>query len=390
MKYYLALLGFLILYACGVKQPVETVQTQRTGIIYVTSQPDSALIFLDGQNTFLLTPDTLKNIPEGTHYLQVQKDGYHPLQDSILVQVAQDTIRTVFFELKKLVYIGLLYVNSDPQGAEIYVDGQSSGKYTPDTLQMEPGTHQITVDKNGFKPYDFDVEVQADSFIVHETALEIQQRVLFESFGNVSCDPCVESAENLERFRSEHDMATFALFEYFANWPSPNDPFYNESPQDVDQRVRYYKVYALPSLRLNGQTGVDASKYEEIENAYTTALAQQNTPLAVSVSRRLEDDSLKILVELYDYGQVLEDNQLRLFVAVYEDSIHFDTAPGTNNLTDFNFVFRKFLSGLEGDPITANTFRYAFKWPDWEFSNSHVIAYVQNMTTQKVLQTTIK
>ncbi len=389
MKYLFIIAIVSLITACGVKQPVDSTQTTDTGSIYVTSQPDSALIFLDGQNTFRLTPDTLTNIPVGNHFLKVQRDGYESLQDSIPVQVTSDSTATISFQLKKLVYIGLLAVTSDPPGAEIFVNGESSGMFTPDTLQLAPGSYDVRLEKNGFVAYRQTAQVENDATTELQTDLEIQQRVLFESFGNVSCMPCVESAENLERFRSEHTRPNYVLFEYYANWPSPNDPFYLESPQDVDKRVRYYSIYTLPSLRLNGQTGVDASKYDQIESAYNTAVAQQNTPLAISLTRRLDQDTLRVSVEIYDYDQVLNDDQLRLFVFIYEDDIHFDSPPGSNGLKDFNFVFRKFLTDREGDPITGTEFNYKIKWQDWEFSNSHVVAFIQNISTQKVLQTTI-
>ncbi len=388
MRYIFLILIALFVFSCGVKQPVENVESQKTGKIFVSSQPDSALIFLDGQNTFKVTPDTLNGISLGTHIVRVQREGFKPLQDSIIVQVEENTIARAAFTLEELVYLGTLVVNSEPSGAEIYVDGQNTGRYAPDTLQLEPGTYQISLVKNGFVRVDSTITIENKKTTTVSRTLDILQRVVFESFGNVSCEPCVKSAENLEKFRNEHPEPSYVLFEYYANWPSPNDPFYNVSPKDVDERVKYYKVYTLPKLRLNGETGVDAASYETIQNAYAEAIARQNTPLALSASKRLLNDSLHVRVEIYDYGQVLQNTDLRLFVLVYEDDIHFDSPPGSNGLKDFNFVFRAFLSDRNGDQINANTLTYSLKWGSWQYVNCHVVAFLQDVATKKIYQAT--
>ncbi len=388
MKYISLILIALAIFSCGVKQPVENVESQKTGKIFVSSQPDSALIFLDGQNTFKVTPDTLNGISLGRHIVRVQREGFKPLQDSIIVQVEEKTIARAAFTLEALVYLGTLVVNSEPSGAEIYVDGQNTGRYAPDTLQLEPGTYQISLVKNGFVQVDSTITIENEKTTTVSRTLDILQRVVFESFGNVSCEPCVKSAENLEKFRNEHPEPSYVLFEYYANWPSPNDPFYTVSPKDVDERVKYYKVYTLPKLRLNGETGVDAASYETIQNAYAEAIARQNTPLALSASKRLLNDSLHVRVEIYDYGQVLQNTDLRLFVLVYEDDIHFDSPPGSNGLKDFNFVFRTFLSDRSGDQINANTLTYSLKWDSWQYANCHVVAFLQDVVTKKIYQAT--
>lgn len=389
MRHLSILIIGMMLVSCGIKQPVENNEQQQTGSIFVDSQPDSALIFLDGQNTFSVTPDTLKNVTLGQHVISVQKSGYRVLTDSIVVEVKANSLASVAFTLEKLVYLGELAVDSEPEGAEIFIDGQSTGRYAPDTLQLPPGNYTVRLEKNGFQSLEFEATVENEKTSNVSGNLNILQRIVFESFGNVSCEPCVTSAENLEKFRQEHAEPNYLLFEYYANWPSPNDPFYKVSPKDVDERVQYYKIYTLPKLRLNGETGVDASNYDAIQSAYNTALSAQNTQLALSVSKRLVDDSLQVSVEIYDYNHLLQNDQLRLFVLVYEDDIHFNSPPGTNGLKDFNFVFRKFLSDRKGDAIDADVKRYRLQWTGWVYANAHVAAFIQDISTKRIYQATV-
>jgi len=380
---------FLFLWACGLKQPVDIEQTSAAGLILVQSQPAGAVILLDGVNTNKVTPDTLTNVSTGYHTIRVLKDGFKADRDSVSVEVQADSLYLVQFTLKELLNVGYLYVNSDPAGAEIYVNDQNSGKITPDTLQLSPGAYQIRIEKNGFNEREWSVDLAKDSVLQLSETLTVFQRMMFESFGNVSCDPCVVSAENLERFRAEHPDAAFALMEYYAFWPNPNDPFYKVSPNDVKERINFYSVGNLPELRSNGQTGVDAADYDAIVTAFNNESTQQQTAMALSVRKTLNNDTLQVDVEIYDFNNVLQNDQLRLFVAVSEDEIHYDTPPGSNGLKDFNFVFRRFLSNKKGDAIGADVLSYRLNWPGWNYDNSHIIAFVQDISTKKIIQTTI-
>jgi len=388
MRKHLFLL--LLLISCGVKQPVDsTIQTD-VGRIYIDSDPASAVIFMDGVNTLQLTPDTLSNIPVGNHFFSVYKEGYSSATDSFAIEIKKDSLAQVQFVLNEITYIGSVALASEPAGAEIFVDNQSTGQVTPDTIRVEAGTHDILLKKNGFADQEWQVSVTADTLMEENHDLTIQQCVLMESFGNVSCVPCVESAENLETFRSEHTETNYALLEYYANWPGANDPFYLAAPKDVDERVMYYSVFALPTLKMNGLTGVDAKDYSAIENNYTSLLSASEAQLGLSASKNLNNDSLYVRVEIYDYNNYLSNDQLRLFVLLTEDGIHLDGAPGANGLKDFSFVFRGFLTEKEGKQIVNTSLRFKRAWPaGWQYGQSHVIAFIQDISNKEIIQATI-
>jgi hypothetical protein len=373
-----------------VKQPVDSTTQTETGKIYITSEPSGATIFMDGENTLQLTPDTLSNIPVGEHFFSVYKEGYSSAIDSFTIEIKKDSLARMRFVLDEITFIGSLALISDPAGAEIFVDNQSTGAVTPDTIRVEAGTHNIVLKKNGFVDQEWQTNVSADTLIEDSRQMDVRQCVLMESFGNVSCVPCVESAENLEKFRSEHNEAGYALLEYYANWPSANDPFYLVSPKDVDERVMYYSVFSLPTLKMNGTTGVDAKDYAAIENNYGSLLTAQNTELGLSISRNFANDSVYVNVEVYDYKNYLSNNQLRLFVLFTEDEIHMDAAPGANGLKDFNFVFRGFLTEKIGIELTSDRFSFRHAWSvNWQYSQSHVIGFIQDISTRQIIQATI-
>jgi hypothetical protein len=57
---------------------------------------------------------------------------------------------------------GTVTVHSDPEGAEIYVDGKFVGD-TPSILPLGTGTHNLVVKADGKKPWERNLDVIRDS-----------------------------------------------------------------------------------------------------------------------------------------------------------------------------------------------------------------------------------
>ncbi len=377
--------------SCGVKQPVTQPETQQFGRIAVTSTPSGGLIYLDNRNSSLTTPDTLTQISQGSHSIRIVLPEYQAIPESINVNVEPNNIVSAHFQLKKLERIGFVFISSAPAGADILIDNRQTGKTTPDTVQLEAGSHTITVHKNGYVANSSTISVQQDTTRELSLALDIQKCVLLEAFGNVSCTPCVDAAHNLHTFEENFPQTDYAIIEYYANWPSPNDPFYKQAPDDVMQRLQYYRLTSLPSLVFGGTLGVDATQYAEIKQAFLATYSGQSPTIGLSITKQLVDGELNVAVESTSANP--EDLETCvLFVAIVENQIHFDAPPGSNGLTDFDFVFRGFLSGRSGDAFDTRQhqqFSYTFEWPDWNYSNCNIIAFIQHTKTQQILHTAI-
>ena len=63
--------------------------------IYVTSNPSGANIYLDGQDTLLITPTTLADVSIGSHAVRVVKEGYYDASQDITVN-AGETVNVNF------------------------------------------------------------------------------------------------------------------------------------------------------------------------------------------------------------------------------------------------------------------------------------------------------
>ncbi|MCB0292224.1 MAG: PEGA domain-containing protein, partial [Calditrichaeota bacterium] len=70
-------LGMLLLaLSCTLEEGKLIVPETLYGEIMVTSDIDSARIFLDYQDSGLLTPALLEDVPVGRHVVQVSRDNY--------------------------------------------------------------------------------------------------------------------------------------------------------------------------------------------------------------------------------------------------------------------------------------------------------------------------
>ena len=64
----------------------------------------------------------------------------------------KETLLNVPLSEKSASRVAWAQVNSVPKGAEIIVDGTSTGKFTPARVQVPSGVHTITLQLNGFQP----------------------------------------------------------------------------------------------------------------------------------------------------------------------------------------------------------------------------------------------
>lgn len=119
--------------------------------IFISTQPPGADVFINGAKQSGQTPVTLPLAP-GQYNLVLRLQGYDPYAGPIQVK---DNIQTqltdVQLKAKSAGRVAWAQVNSNPKGAEIIVDGASTGQFTPARVQIPTGFHTITLRLNGFQ-----------------------------------------------------------------------------------------------------------------------------------------------------------------------------------------------------------------------------------------------
>jgi len=136
-------------------------QTSGTGDLKITSTPDGAAIQIDGRSDpSMSTPYTALRLAPGPHDITLIKSGY--VDEKRVVSVAAGNTAFVFATLHKAaVPTAQVTFNSDPGGAEIWVDGKSIGRVTPAQAVVVAGPHRFLLRKPGYEDSNNDVTLVA-------------------------------------------------------------------------------------------------------------------------------------------------------------------------------------------------------------------------------------
>jgi hypothetical protein len=119
--------------------------------IFISTQPPGADVFINGAKQAGQTPVTLPLAP-GQYNLVLRLQGYDPYVGPIQVKDnVQTQLTDVPLRQKSAGRVAWAQVNSNPKGAEIIVDGNSTGQFTPARVQVPTGAHTITLRLDGFQ-----------------------------------------------------------------------------------------------------------------------------------------------------------------------------------------------------------------------------------------------
>ena len=126
-------------------------QNSGTGDLKITSTPDGAAVQIDGRSDpSMSTPYNALRLAPGPHDITLIKSGY--LDEKRVISVAAGRTDFVSVTLQKApMATSQVTFNSDPGGAEIWVDGKSIGRVTPAQAVIVAGQHQIVLRKPGYE-----------------------------------------------------------------------------------------------------------------------------------------------------------------------------------------------------------------------------------------------
>jgi hypothetical protein len=118
--------------------------------ILVRSQPSGADVFINGDKQSGQTPLTLPLAP-GEYNLVLRLAGHEPYSGKIQVKENIQTQLDAQLSEKSNLHVAWAQVQSNPKGAEIFVDGSSAGQITPARVQVPSGIHTLTLKLAGFQ-----------------------------------------------------------------------------------------------------------------------------------------------------------------------------------------------------------------------------------------------
>jgi len=116
------------------------------GDLRIESTPSNADVYIDGIYRGK-TPLLIRNMLAKTYEIRLRYPGYQDLVQKVEVKEGREN-RIV---LSLLPLTGSLNINSNPQGAEVYLNGVYKG-ITPITIyELTPGKYQLQLRKSGYK-----------------------------------------------------------------------------------------------------------------------------------------------------------------------------------------------------------------------------------------------
>ena len=142
--------------------------------IFISSQPPGADVFINGAKQSGQTPVTLPLAP-GQYNLVLRLQGYEPYAGGIQVKDNIQTQLNVPLSEKSASQVAWAQVNTNPKGAEIIVDGTSTGQLTPARVQVPAGLHTVTLRLNGFQQTKRTVQVSEGGTVTVDESLHEKQ-----------------------------------------------------------------------------------------------------------------------------------------------------------------------------------------------------------------------
>ncbi len=129
------------------KAPAPTPVAKVPGSVQIDSSPQGAQIQLDGRgDPSWVTPFSLSGLSPGPHTISVSKSGFSA--EARTVDITSGSRAVLALHLAPV--NALMVVNSTPAGAEVVLDGRTTGRMTPVQFAVEKGAHTLVLRKQGY------------------------------------------------------------------------------------------------------------------------------------------------------------------------------------------------------------------------------------------------
>jgi len=157
----------------GARTPIDVRLNAVKGFITLAGTPSGAAVWINGRDTGKVTPIEFMVEP-GTQSIALRKAGYLDATTELKVAAGQSANyapsmmvagRTDNIQLVSGGRVGKMFggsgsasgkarieIKSDPKGAQVTVNGTPLQKTTPVEIQVEPGSYDIVIQKDGYKP----------------------------------------------------------------------------------------------------------------------------------------------------------------------------------------------------------------------------------------------
>jgi PEGA domain len=110
----------------------------------------------------------------GQYNLVIRRQGFEPYSGTVQVKDNIQTQLSTKLTEKATERVAFAQVDSNPKGAEIWVDGASTGQSTPSRIQLPPGLHILTLKLDGYQVAKRTVQVSEGSPVSINESLKVK------------------------------------------------------------------------------------------------------------------------------------------------------------------------------------------------------------------------
>ena len=125
--------------------------------VRLVTVPAGVAVTIDNSPDSVCQSPCSTDLAAGQHTIQAKKEGYYPLVRSFQVDGQQTDVSFTLIEIT-----GSVIVETVPAGASISVNGTPRTETTPASIRLPVGQYKVSLTKEGFEPFDYDVTVRGD------------------------------------------------------------------------------------------------------------------------------------------------------------------------------------------------------------------------------------
>ncbi len=165
-------------------------QQLKYGTLAINSNPKGAKVYLDNDYKGE-TPLELKNISTGQYTLKMTLDGYEDWTSTVIIlPVLTVRVTTDLVPKERVVESGSVAVNSNPQGARVYLDNDYKGNTPINLREVRPGRHNIKVTLSGYEEWITNITITPSK--VERIYADLK---VLEDYGSVSINSSPQGAD---------------------------------------------------------------------------------------------------------------------------------------------------------------------------------------------------
>lgn len=279
---------------------------------------------------------------------------------------------TLFEELGLNPYIPLYYLSDIPFVAD------------------NPGDYQLKIWFTGLNgeesivPASDTIEVSVQMY----DYLPTRELALLESFSSINCGSCALASPVLTALIKEN-IEKYAML-YYHPLPYEDSPLHLFNPKDQLTRKDLYEIFYTP-LSVVGSLYHGGS--EVLEPDHMEMELEKYAGFTIEGTWYVKEGELHAKASTSCFADFAENN-IRLLIAVVEDSVSFDTPPGSNGEKDYFFVMRSFLPDANGtflekqEPGSEASVQFSYTLEGSGINEDHleVIAFVQDLESLDIHQ----